>query len=187
MYTTDDQNELFTHVDENDRVIGAITRAEAHCGTFMIHRGVWVLVTNDRDELFLQKRSLTKDSNPGLWSVSVGGHVASGQTYEDAAKREFSEELGVTPGPLELIRKFHFLGKSETEIGCVYKTGHNGPFFLDPDEIETGVFYPLRIWEEKVVSGELNIANWALAIIEDVYGILPERPERKECIIRKFT
>lgn len=187
MYTTDDQNELFTEVNENDQVIGAITRAEAHSGTGKIHRGVWVLVTNDRDELFLQKRSLTKDSNPGLWSMSVGGHVASSQTYEEAAKREFTEELGIRPAALEFISKYHFLGKKETEIGCVYKTRHNGPFILNTHEIETGVFHPLRVWEEKVVSGEVKIANWSLAIIEDVYGILPERQERKECIIRKFV
>ncbi len=32
---------------------------------------------------------------PGHWTLSVMGHVSSGETYEQAAKRELSEELGV--------------------------------------------------------------------------------------------
>ncbi len=186
MKTTDDQTELFTHVDNHDQVIGAITRAEAHAGSFKIHRGVWILVFNDRDELFLQKRSLTKDSNPGMWSMSVGGHVTYGQTYKEAVRREFMEELGVPVFQIEYIRKYHFLGKKETEIGCVYKTIHNGLFVLNPEETDHGEFHTVKTWEAKIRKGEVKIANWALAILQDILGIVPERPEKSECILKIF-
>lgn len=186
MKTTDDQTELFTLVDENDRVLGSITRGEAHRDMTKIHRGAWVLVFNDKGEVFLQKRSLTKDRNPGLWSIAVGGHVTHGQTYREAAKREFMEELGIAAPALEFMKKYRFISQFESEIGCVYKSIHNGPFTLNPQEIDHGEFFTLEDLEVKIRSGEFEISNWALAILQDVLGIVPERPEKKMCIIKTF-
>lgn len=184
--TTDNQSELFTWVDENDWVLGSINRGEAHSGSFKIHRGVWVMVFNDRGEMFLQKRSLTKDNNPGVWSISVGGHVTFGQAYEEAARREFFEELGVAAPILTFLHKFRFLGKQETEIGCVYRAVYNGPFTLHPVEIDQGAFFALSDLERKVRRDELVLANWAMAIIQAECGVLPERPERQQFIIKVF-
>ena len=186
MYTTDNQGELFYWVDEKDQELGCITRREAHSGSLKIHRGVWILVYSGTGELFLQKRSLTKDNNPGLWSLSVGGHATYGQTYKIAAAREMKEELGIDVVKLQFLHKYQFRGKRETEISSVYKTIHNGPFVLNKQEIDTGNFFPLSVICEKVRSGEIKIANWALATIQVECGILPERPEMKECIIQVF-
>lgn len=186
MKTTDNQKELFYWVDENDQELGAITRREAHNGSFKIHRGVWVMVFNKRGELFLHKRSSTKDSDPGKWSLSVGGHVTYGQTYEVAAKREFTEELGVAAPQLEFLEKYLFIGKSMTEISCVYRVNHEGLFSLNTVEIERGQFFSLLELEDKVRRGELVLANWPLAIIQAQCHILPERPERKKNIIKVF-
>lgn len=186
MKTTDNQEELFYWVDEHDRVLGKITRREAHSGSLKIHRGVWVLVFNHKDELFLQKRSLTKDNNPGVWSLSIGGHVTYGQTYEDAVKRESREELGVTIYPFSPLNKYRFVGGKETEIGQVYKSRHDGPFQLHPQEIDRGEFFSLAELEQKVRTGELVMADWALAIIQAECGVLPEHRERKQCIIKVF-
>lgn len=150
MKTTDDQNELFYWVDENDTVIGSMTRREAHSGSFKIHRGVWVLVFNEKGELFLQKRSRTKDVYPGFWDLSVGGHVRFGQTYVEAAKREFREELGVESNKLLPLYKFKYSGKNESEIDSVYKTIHNGPFTLHPQEIDQGKFFSTSCIEQEV-------------------------------------
>ena len=186
MNTTDDQQELFYWVDEQDRVLGSITRAEAHGGSFKIHRGIWVMVFNRNGELFLQKRSLSKDLHAGLWSISVGGHVTYDQTYEEAARREFVEELGIKASPLKLLGKFRFSGKKETEIDCVYRSRHNGPFELNQKEIDRGEFFAPSVIEESVRSAKMQVSNWALAIMQAELGILSERPERGECIIKMF-
>ncbi len=57
---------VFDLVDEQDRVIGSATRKHCHQNINMIHRAVHVLVFNSKGELFLQKRSLLKDINPGM-------------------------------------------------------------------------------------------------------------------------
>ena len=53
-------------------------------------------------EVLCQKRSLTKDSNPGCWDLSSAGHLDAGDTREEAAVRELSEELGIIAAPQEL-------------------------------------------------------------------------------------
>src|SRR3989344_5738458 len=114
MKTTDDLDELFYWVDENDRELGKITRREAHSGSFKIQRAIWVMVFNGQGKLFLQKRSLTKDLKPGVWSLSACGHVTYGQTYDEAAIREFEEELGVNAPKLDFVNKFLFKGELES-------------------------------------------------------------------------
>ncbi|MGR9054161.1 MAG: NUDIX hydrolase, partial [Gammaproteobacteria bacterium] len=62
--------ELISVVDENDRVIGVSPRNIVHA-TGQRHRAVHVLVFNDYGRVFLQKRSMAKDINPGLWDTSA--------------------------------------------------------------------------------------------------------------------
>ena len=54
-----------------------------------------VLVFNSRGEIFLQKRSMTKDREPGKWDSSSSGHVDSGEDYDACAVRELREEIGL--------------------------------------------------------------------------------------------
>jgi isopentenyl-diphosphate Delta-isomerase len=60
------------------------------------HGSVQAWVVNARGELLLQQRSHTKKTDPGLWDVSVCGHIASGDDAIAAAIREAQEELGLT-------------------------------------------------------------------------------------------
>lgn len=154
---TDDEKEIFDLVDQDDQVIGQATRGECHRDKSLIHRCIGVLVFNDQGKLFLQKRSLTKDLNPGLWAISVGGHLKSGQTYEEGAKEEMREELGIE-APIEKITKYCYQGKRETEMFVIYKTVHNGPFTLHPEEIEKGEFFSLEDLTEKLKSGETKLS-----------------------------
>ena len=59
------------------------------------HRAIHVLVFNARGEIFLQKRSMTKDTFPGAWDSSASGHLDSGEDYDACAVRELREEFGL--------------------------------------------------------------------------------------------
>ena len=87
-------DEIFDVVDEFDRVVGKATRAETHRKK-LFHRAVHVLVFDARGNVLLQKRSLAKDTCPGLFSTSCAGHVDAGEDYAAAAERELREELGI--------------------------------------------------------------------------------------------
>ncbi len=133
----DNTQELFYLVDENDRVLGPITRKKAHQDSSKIHRSIAIVILNERGEILLQKRSLLKDMDPGVWSISVGGHVTFGDDYETTAKRELKEELGVTL-PLEAKLTYMAAKSDETEMVRVFvaKAPKYLTFKLDLDEVD---------------------------------------------------
>ena len=90
-------------VDEHDRPIGQAQFAEVRLKGLW-HRAVLVLVFNSGGEFLLQKRG-PHVVGPGLWDVSVGGHVDAGEDYLEAAKREAFEEIGLYDVTLELLGK----------------------------------------------------------------------------------
>ena len=136
----DDQNELFIVVDEQDNILGYRSRYDCHHDKTLIHRSIGIAIYNDKGEILLQKRSNQKDTHPGKYSMSVGGHVTKGQSYEEAAYREMLEELGIKS---ELTFAKNFLSRSdvETEMVSLYTTTYNGPFHIAKDEVEEVCFF----------------------------------------------
>ena len=86
--------EIFDVVNERDGVIDAKPRSEVH-RLGLLHRAVHALVFNSHGEIFLQKRSMTKDREPGKWDSSTSGHVDSGEDYDACSIRELREEIGL--------------------------------------------------------------------------------------------
>lgn len=138
--------EIFDVCNEHDEVIGQNTRPEVH-RLGLRHRAVHVLVFNSRGEVFLQKRSMKKDTFPGAWDSSAAGHLDSGEDYDQCAVREMREELGIVAEKTP-ERLFKIAARAETgqEHVWVYKYQCDGPFCLHPEEIEGGDWFaPRRI------------------------------------------
>lgn len=137
-HTTDPQDELFDLVNENDEVMGTVKRKDAHRDPSLIHRAIGIMVFKD-GQLYLQKRSMTKDTYPGYWTLSATGHVDSGETYDQAAIRELKEELGLTAmQPPTLVHRQCMRGATETEIWCFYRYDTTDEITTHPVEIEEG-------------------------------------------------
>jgi isopentenyl-diphosphate delta-isomerase type 1 len=133
--------EFFDVVDWGDVVVGRATRKEVHARG-LLHRAVHILVFNRAGELFLQKRSKTKDTAPGAWDSSASGHVDSGEDYDACAVRELREEIGLAlDGPPARWLRLEACAETGNEFVWVYKACAEGPFRLHPDEIETGAWY----------------------------------------------
>lgn len=138
--------EIFDVVNERDEVIGQAPRREVHARGLK-HRAVHVLVFNGRGEVFLQKRSMRKDSFPGAWDSSASGHLDRGEDYDDCAVREVREELGVSLGMVPgRLFKIDACADTGFEFCWAYRTEHEGPFTLHPEEIESGGWFaPARV------------------------------------------
>lgn len=134
-------DEIFDLVDEHDGVIGQRTRAEVH-RLGLRHRAVHVLVFNRRGEVFLQKRSMHKDTFPGAWDSSASGHLDTGEDYDACAIRELREEIGlvVERTPSRLF-KLDACARTGQEFVWVYRQESEGPFSLNPAEVETGGWF----------------------------------------------
>jgi isopentenyldiphosphate isomerase len=133
--------EIFDVVNERDEVVGQNTRREVHARG-LLHRAIHVLVLNSPGEIFLQKRSMTKDREPGKWDSSSSGHVDSGEDYDACAVRELREELGlIVPKAPERLFKLDACTETDQEFVWVYRCRAEGPFQLHPDEIERGEWF----------------------------------------------
>ena len=160
MVTTDDLNEVFDVVDENDLVLGKTTRREVHLNKNLIHRSVGIAVFNSRQMIFLQRRSVTKDTDALLWTISCSGHVRAGDNYENAAKRELHEELGISDVALNLLSKYIYEGKNETEITTLYKVNYDGEITLLKEEILEGRFFTKADLTASVTAKEVELNKY---------------------------
>lgn len=86
--------EIIELVDEHDQVIGTVTAREANQDPTKYHREVGVLIVDSRGQILLQQRALTKQLEPGKWTMAAAGHIPVGMTPEQAAHMELEEELG---------------------------------------------------------------------------------------------
>lgn len=166
--------EIVTIVNQQNVVIDELPRSIMRRRN-LIHRASYVLVFNEAGELYLQKRSRTKDVYPGYWDIAAGGVVLAGESYLQAAVRELSEELGITGITLE-HRLDHFYQDDANMVwGCIYSCTHNGPFSLQKEEIDEGRFVPIPAIRElnesePVIPDGLEILELMFATSKGSYG-----------------
>jgi 16S rRNA (adenine1518-N6/adenine1519-N6)-dimethyltransferase len=135
--------EQFPVVDRADRVMGHASRAEVH-GNNLLHRAVHILIFSREGEVYLQKRSRSKDRHPLLWDSSAAGHVDAGEEYDAAARRELREELGIE-APLKRVTKLPASERTDHEFVRLYCGRYEGKVQPNSREIEVGGFFPATI------------------------------------------
>jgi isopentenyl-diphosphate delta-isomerase type 1 len=149
--------EMFQLVDERGNPTGSAARSECHGNPDLIHLTVHLHVLDEGGRLFLQKRALTKDTHPGEWDSSVGGHVQAGESVEHALMREAREELGIdASGAVPLFGYLYRSGGFETEYARVFSLRCSGGFILDRSEIDEGRFFRMEEIERLVGTGSLT-------------------------------
>jgi len=138
---TDNQDERFPIVDEEGHTLGSITRREVHSGSRILHPVVHLHLFNSQGELYLQRRPLWKDVQPGRWDTSCGGHMAYGETPAEALRREVSEELGVSDFQPEPLGRYVYDSRRERELVYVNRATYDGPVTPSADELDGGRFW----------------------------------------------
>ena len=174
-------DEDFELVDETGRVVGMAKRSQCHGNPQLIHQSVHVLVFDRDGRLFLQKRSARKDVQPGKWDTSVGGHMKPGEAPEEAARREMQEELGVAPAQLEFAYQYLWRSSIETELIRAFATLNEGPFTLDPEEIDEG-----RFWTFDEIEATLGQGNFSPQFCNE-FPRMREWWKHKRGSMTKFT
>ena len=132
-------DEIVAIVDELNNVVGAATRREMRAKR-LPHRSTYILVFNSQGQLYVQKRTLTKDLFPGYYDPAAGGVVLAGESYEECARRELEEEMGIRDVPLNWLFNFYFSDNHTRVWGGLYSCVYDGNVVLQPEEIESGEF-----------------------------------------------
>jgi isopentenyldiphosphate isomerase len=126
-------------IDEDDRVIDRAPRSEVRARN-LLHREVAAIVRNGGGEIFVHRRTETKDVFPGMYDMFIAGVVASGEGYDDAIRRELAEELGIEGVQPAFLFKCRFRDPDINWWTCVYEVVWEGPVRLQEDEVAWGAF-----------------------------------------------
>ena len=133
-------DELVDLVDGDDMVVGNATLGEC-LSKGLLHRAVAVMVVRPGGALLLQKRSMKDRWQPGRMTLSSTGHVRMGETYEDAARRELFEELGISAEvnflAKMLVPPISEDGLTEKEWVCLFQAESASPCRIDPVELDS--------------------------------------------------
>lgn len=113
----------------------------------LIHRTVHVWFVNSKKQILVQKRSVKKNAYPSLWDISVAGHVSSGETSLEAAKKEIREEVGIelpdsaftflaTLKQPRTVHKNDFIDDEFNDVYIAACDADTSDFTIEPEEIE---------------------------------------------------
>jgi len=159
-------------VDKNGIPTGeTVERSVAHSeGIWHRTSHVWLLRKKDNKvQILLQKRVLTKDSFPGCYDISSAGHIPAGDDFETSALRELKEELGVEAkadaliicGDRTIIWDDSFGGKPyhDRQISRIFVMWidlEEDQFMLQPEEVDSVMWMDFDACMEGVRSNTFN-------------------------------
>jgi len=153
MKASEKNEEWVPVVDEKGMVTGKATRAEVHRGPGKLHPVIHLHIINSKGEIYLQKRAMSKDTFPGKWDTSVGGHVDLGETIEQALLRETAEELNITgihPIPLT---QYKWETNIESELVFSFRAIYNAIPVFNKNEIDEGRFWTIAEIKKNLGTG----------------------------------
>lgn len=145
--------EWFPVVEPSGLVIGRSTRSYCHSGAKPLHPVVHLHIIDRFSRIYLQKRSMSKDIQPGKWDTAVGGHVSYGEGILEAVYREASEELGFTEfNPIHL-ETYSFESEIEKEMINVFAAVGSYDLQPDLDEVEEGRWWDISDIDANIGKG----------------------------------
>ncbi|MGW1676162.1 NUDIX hydrolase [Saccharopolyspora sp. NPDC002376] len=136
--------------DAAGRVVGSATRQRMRAeGLWHATSAVFVL-SPDGENIYVHRRTDTKDVFPGLHDCTAGGVIAAGEDPDTAAERELAEELGVRGAPVQFLFRSTFEQGSVRYHAFVYEVRWDGPVVHQPEEVADGWWMPVAELRERL-------------------------------------
>ena len=143
-------SEWFPVIEPTGIVVGRSTREYCHSGNKPLHPVIHIHIIDRFGRIYLQKRSMKKDIQPGKWDTAVGGHVSYGETILEAVYREASEELCLSAFNPIYVTSYVFESPIERELVNVFAAVGSFDLRPDLDEVDEGRWWPISEIEENM-------------------------------------
>ena len=139
--------ELVALYDDAGRIAGAADRARVRAENLR-HGATGVVVRNSVGEVYVHRRTETKDVYPGLYDFCAGGVLQAGEDPYTSALREVAEELGVTGVDLEPVGEADYADEHTRYRAFLFACTYDGPITWQPEEVAWGAWVtPARLLE----------------------------------------
>lgn len=154
-------------------------KSEAHKnGWFHATVHIWLFTSDDK--ILLQKRAKTKKVFPGLWDISVAGHIGAGETILVAAQREVFEEIGLKLQEKDFIKigtrihqVKHLNGIIDNEHHHVFIAELKAP--LSTLKIQEEEVDDIKLFNLKVLKDTKNLENVLLPRFHAYYCMVYDK------------
>ena len=160
-------------VNKLDEQIGLMPKMEAH-EKAVLHRAFSVFVFNNKNEMLLQQRALSKYHSPGLWTNTCCSHQRDGETNIQAGTRRLQEEMGFTTDLKETISFIYKApfdnGLTEHELDHIL-VGHSNTIpIINPEEVEAFKWMKTEDVKADIISNPSNYTAWFKIIFAKFYN-----------------
>lgn len=159
-------------VDENDNEVGVMEKLQAHLEG-KLHRAFSVFIFNDKDELLLQQRALSKYHSAGLWTNTCCSHPRPNETIKDSANRRLFEEMGLS---CELSIKTNFTykatfdnGLTEHEFDYVLVGHTNQNPVINAEEVENYKWQSITDIKNDMALSPGNYTEWFKIALHNLF------------------
>ena len=164
-------------VDVDDNQIGLMPKLEAH-EKGVLHRAFSVFIFNNKGELMLQRRALSKYHSPGLWTNTCCSHQRDGESNISSGKRRLKEEMGFDT---ELFEKTSFIYKAkfdngliEHEFDHVLVGSYNHSPIINSIEVDSWKWMSLENVKKDINDHPDNYTAWFKIIFEKYYKYISQ-------------
>jgi isopentenyl-diphosphate delta-isomerase len=160
-------------VDANDNEVGVMEKMEAHRKA-LLHRAFSVFIFNDKGEMLLQQRAITKYHSGGLWTNACCSHPRPGEVTINAAKRRLQEELGFETD-IEKVFDFTYKaafdnGLAEHEFDHVFVGNYEQKIKPNPEEVKDVAFMPMDDILQSLKDAPAKYTTWFHIAFPKVYS-----------------
>jgi isopentenyldiphosphate isomerase len=148
-------DELLDVVNENDEIIGSEYRSKIYAIGKPNFRVINAFVMNDDNQVWVPRRSPSKKLYPLCLDASVGGHVKSGETYQQAFERELEEELNIKAIDVQhsLIAYLHPQKDNVSAHMNVYRIRYNQTPDYNKDDFIDSFWISIAELQKRIAEG----------------------------------
>lgn len=150
-------------VDENDGITGNMEKMEAH-RKGALHRAFSIFIFNDKNEMLLQQRAISKYHSGGLWTNACCSHPRPGEETTLAAQRRLFEELGFHTSIQEIF-SFQYQvsfdnGLTENEYDHVFIGKYSGVIEPNVNEVQDFCYKSIQEIQANIDSYPHKYTSW---------------------------
>jgi isopentenyl-diphosphate Delta-isomerase len=149
--------EMIVLVDHDGCPTGTAEKWSSHHDQTPLHLGFSCYVFDSAGRFLATRRAESKKVWPGVWTNTVCGHPAPGESCPEAIERRLAFELGITAHSIRLIlpsyryRTPSFRGVVEHELCPVFSAVSDAEPQPNPDEVSA---WRWMQWREFVASAK---------------------------------
>lgn len=151
------ESEELILVDENDRIVGSMSKADCHDGDGVLHRAFSVFLFDADGRLLIQQRVAEKRLWPLYWANSCCSHPRAGEETKEAVPRRLDEELGVS-----------------ADVEYIYKFQYQARFGPQGSENELCRVYIGRVDKDRLQVNPLEVADWKFLAPDEVDALVAD-------------